>query len=174
MRTRIPGLLLLLGGLLAIAGMFGGLANFIESISPAGQPWRTPGSVDLELTQGRWVLYQQAGLGVSKPAIPPRQVAVLGPAGPLALTCLSCGTSSESMTFNGTRYLGVVSFEVPDPGSYKVTVTTPGQSVVVSPSVWRSILALFGGIGLTLVGGSLSLLALIWLVVAGIRARHDP
>jgi hypothetical protein len=172
MRARVPGVLLAIGSLLAILGVVIGVVNLVHALSPSGQPWATPGARDLHLSAGRWTVYEATDSTTSQPSTRPRQVAVFGPSGSVKLSCAYCGGSRQTLTLGTQTYVGVVTFDAPTDGQYKVTVTSADRSVVVAPGLGRNMLAFAGGFLLAACGGVLAFVSLAWLVIAGIAHRR--
>lgn len=177
MRAKVPGILLAIGALMVLLGMTSGLLGLLPALAGAGPSWATPGARDLTLQPGRWVLYQRAPSVTTDPGIPIRQVSVYGPAGRVDVGCVYCGGSSMTLTTNGRTYLGIAAFDVPTEGTYKITVTTPGEQVMVARSVTRGILAFLGGFMLAMAGGVTCFIAITWLVLGAIipaRTKQPP
>lgn len=168
MRAKVPGLLLAIGAVMVALGLASGLLGLLPALAGTGPSWATPGSRDLTLQPGRWVLYQRAPSTTAEPEIPVRQVAIHGSAGNLAVECIYCGGASMTLTVNGRSYLGIASFEVPAEAVYRITVTTPGQQVMVGRSVTRGLLAFFGGFMLAMAGAVTCFIAITWLVLGAI------
>lgn len=171
MRAKLPGVLLALGTLVLLVGAVAGMFGLAEGLGLRGEPWATPGSRDLNLDTGRWVLYERAPDEQAEPEIPLRRIAVYGPTGTVPLSCASCAGTSQSLTLGSTSYVGVASFQVEQAGSYRITVTEPGQVVMVAPSMVGGLLAFMGGFLLALAGAVLCFVALAWLVVAAVTRR---
>lgn len=172
MRVKVPGALLAIGAAVVLLGLIAALFGIADGWRSGGPSWRTPGSSDLQLEAGRWVIWERATDSDADPQTPLRRISVYGPSGTVALSCVSCGGSHQSMTMGTTSYVGVASFEAPTAGTYKVTVTEPGQVMMVAPSIMGGVLVFTAGVGLSIVGGVICMIALMWLVVAAVTRRH--
>lgn len=169
MRARVPGVLLALGGLVTILGLALGMFSLLGALSPAGGAWVSPGAKDVELSAGRWVVFEATSDTTEDPQTRPRQVSVYGPDGVVPVSCAYC-SGRQTLTVNGQSYVGVVSFSVSDPGTYKVTVTSTGSTMVVAPGIGVSLLVFLGGLLVAAVGAVLAFISLAWLVIGGVTA----
>jgi Protein of unknown function (DUF2510) len=75
------------------------------------------------------------------------------------------------LTVNDNQYLAAASFTAPTAGAYTISVTQPGLTVFVGPSLTSAAGKTAAIAGLGGLGGLLVLISLIWLIV---RAFSKP
>ena len=175
MRKTFPIILILLGVVMFGVGLsqaIGGVTSSIGSIASTtmiSSPFTAPGSTSVELSPGTYTVYENIGFAGSNPGnvtVDPESIRVTGPDGePVSTTCISCGASSSTLTLGSTTYIGVITFAAGQQGQYTVEATDDGgANLVVGPSFAEAI----GGIGLSICGGFLTVVGLIWLIVAAV------
>jgi len=112
-------------------------------------PLTTPGSDEMHLTTGRYVVFELTGSQTNGgpitftqnnfPVLTPGDVTVTGPSGQTVATRFL--SSNQTINRNGKIYTGVIAFNIADAGQYTVTVArVPGEVIVT-----RSILDGQGG-----------------------------
>ena len=192
MRKVLPVVLMVIGVVLLVVGIaaaFGGVTSTINSITSTtmiGSPWTSPGSSTVDLQPGRYTVYENVGFQGSRPGtvtVDPDSITVSGPDGSaVSTTCISCGTSTSTLTLGSTTYIGVVSFSATQAGSYSVESTDDSSAnLVVGPSlaealggIVQDMGGIFGWAGMAALGGLLIFVGVIWLIVALITGRPKP
>lgn len=192
MRKVFPIVLICVGLLMFGIGVwraFVGVGSTIGSIASTtmiGSPWTSPGSSTTDLNPGTYSVYENVGYRGSQPgsvSVDPDTITVTGPDGAaVSTTCISCGTSSATLTLGSTTYIGVVSFTATQAGTYTVASTDPtGAELVVGPSLAEALSGIaqdvggaFVWVGTAILGGILIFVGIIWLIVAAVTARRRP
>jgi hypothetical protein len=157
MRKLWPILLAVVGAVLfavAVGNVIGGVTSTINSI---GTPWTAGTASTQTLSEGGYVIYERA----VAPTISPTDVTVRGPQGPVPVG----QTTSSTVTVGATQYVGVAGFTAPVAGEYTITVENSDAQLVLGPSIAKTLGAAFGWTGAAVLGGTLTLAGLIWLVV---------
>ncbi len=186
MRKTFPIILILLGIVMFGVGLsqaIGGVTSSIGSIASTtmlSATFDAPGSTSVDLEPGTYTVYENIGFAGSNPGnvtVDPESIRVSGPDGEsVSTTCISCGASSSTLTLGSTTYIGVVSFTAGTGGQYTVESSDEGgANLVVGPSFAEAIGGIvnevggaFGWIGLSIFGGFLTVVGLIWLIVAAV------
>ncbi len=186
MRKTFPIVLILLGIVMfgvGLAQAIGGFTSSIGSIASTtmiSAPFTAPSSTSVDLAPGTYTVYENIGFGGSNPGnvtVDPDSITVTAPDGAdLPTTCLSCGSSSSTLTLGSTTYIAVVSFAAPEQGQYTVESTDDGgANLVVGPSFAEAIGGIVnevggavGWVGLAVFGGFLTVVGIIWLIVAAV------
>ncbi|HQR78671.1 MAG TPA: DUF2510 domain-containing protein [Actinomycetota bacterium] len=190
MRKVFPIVLICVGLLMFGVGVwraFVGVGSTIGSVASTtmiGSPWTTPGTSSADLNPGMYSVYEDVGTGGSRQGsvtVDPDSITVTGPDGAqVVTTCISCGTSTATLTLGSTTYIGVISFTATQAGTYTLESTDPnGAQLVLGPSLaeaLRGIAQNVGGafvwVGTAILGGFLVLAGIIWLIVAAITGRR--
>ena len=139
-----------------------------------------PGESASQLEPGGYVVYESAGITDATSArvtIDPDSITVSGPAGAVPVTCISCGSTKTTVTLGDATYVGVVSFTADTAGSYTVAATDSGATLVLGPSVSQTWVGAFRGVGLAMLGGFISIVGVVWLIVAAVlvgASRNRP
>ena len=185
MRKTFPIILILLGIVMfgvglsqAISGVTSSIGS-ITSTTMISATFTSPGSTSVELSPGTYTVYETVAFAGANPGsvtVDQESITVTGPQGEVATTCISCGASSSTLTLGSTTYLGVVSFTAPTQGEYTVEATDDGGAdLVVGPSFAEAIGGIvnevggaFGWVGLSIFGGFLTVVGIIWLIVAAV------
>ncbi len=130
-------------------------------VSFFSEPCATPCSVNLDLGEGTYLVFEQVGVSKQVGAvtasrweaasISPSDVVVTAPDGSVLST--SRPGVTQTIDRNGTTYGGVASFEVPAAGAYEVSVEAPDRtSVVIAPSLGQTFVKALPGLGIGLLG----------------------
>ncbi len=186
MRKTFPIILILLGIVMfgvglsqAISGVTSSIGS-ITSTTMLSSPFTAPGSTSVDLSPGTYSVYENIGFAGSNPGnvtVDPESITVTGPDGEkVATTCISCGASSSTLTLGSTTYIGVISFTAGSQGQYTVEANDDGgANLVVGPSFAEAIGGIvnevggaFGWVGLSIFGGFLTVVGIIWLIVAAV------
>jgi hypothetical protein len=177
MRKVLPILLILLGVGVFAVGVVNAVSGVASSLNTVGEQWRTPGESTSQLEPGGYVVYESAGITDATSArvtIDPDSITVSGPAGAVPVTCISCGSTKTTVTLGDATYVGVVSFTADTAGSYTVAATDSGATLVLGPSVSQTLVGAFRGVGLAMLGGFISIVGVVWLIVAAVLGRRKP
>lgn len=143
-------------------------------------PCVTPCSEVLDLDAGRYVVFEQVGRSRSAgpittttqgpTTISPADVDVTAPTG--GALNISLPGSTQTIDRNGMIFRGVVSFEVPESGRYRVTIDAPGRTAVfVAPGIGQTLLKALPGIALGGVGAIAMVAGVVLLLIAWTRRR---
>lgn len=178
----VPPLAVFLIGLAVFAfGAFRGVSGIVTSLSAVGDPWLTPGKTVQTLEPGTYALYELVpGSGTEggpRVTLEPEQIRVQGPRGEVPVKCVSCGSTSTTVSLGDQSYQAVVTFPADVAGSYTVLSGGNGQEVVVGPSVGDTLSSSATGFGISALGGLLALVGAIWFIVAlitGSRKKTVP
>ncbi len=188
---KAPGPSLRIAILLIVAGVALAIPTFMVGIIPivrdVASPLRfeTPGPVDVHLGKGTWEIYENTGsasIGSSfstddTVTITPADVTVTAVAG-ARVEVFERGSTVESRTTSGRRYVGAVRFTTPASGDYLVTVrTTSPQSVLVARPLTFTIRKAIVWFVLMGTGGILTAVGIVLLIVGSVRrgrARRTP
>jgi hypothetical protein len=176
----VTGLVLLvLGVVLAGVGIVGFGATASSLVASLGAPLPTPTELTKTLDAGTtYAVYELATSGSGATGDP-----YLGniAAGDITVTASDGSTvrvddaPSMTQTFNdgATTYIVVATFDPQTSGSYVVSITTDGSTVIVAPSFTAMAKALpwLGMIGF---GGLLALAGIIVLIVGIVRRSSKP
>jgi len=192
MRKVFPIILILAGVLMFGVGIaftvnsVGSTVGSITSTTMIGSPFTTPGSATSDLQPGTYTVYENIGFTGSQPGnltVDPDSITVTGPDGTdVTTTCISCGASSSTLTLGATTYIGIVSFNAGQAGSYTIASDDDtGANLVLGPSLAEAIGGIvndlggmFGWVGLAVLGGIVGFIGLIWLIVAAVTGRSKP
>ncbi len=158
MRKIWPILLTVIGAILLAVGVgnvVGGVTSTIDSI---GTPWTAGSASTQTLSDGGYVVYERA----AAPTIGPSDITVRGPDGPVPVG----HTTSSTVTIGNVQYVGVAGFTATVAGEYTITVENSDAELVLGPSIAKAVGAAFGWIGAAVLGGTLVLAGVVWLIVA--------
>ena len=182
-QPKAPGPSLRVAILLIVAGLALAIPTFVVGLVPivrdVASPLRfqTPGPVALHLGKGTYEVYEDTGsasFGSSfssddNVTIAPVDVTVTASNG-TALTVFERGSTVESLSTHGERYVGAVRFTTPAAGDYLVTVRTPSsQSVLVARPLTDTIKKVLVWFLLTGVGGIVTVVGIVLLIVGSVR-----
>ena len=170
----IPWLLVVGGAVLIVTAGTTGVQQFMAALTPVAQ-WQTPGSQQVELTAGNWVVYQEIGQPLRPTARAPQQssgsgllapdaVTVTGPQGRVATNCVYC-TRSETLTLGTTTYTGLVMFTAPVDGQYTLTTESGGASLALAPPALQTVSQTFASLAWIGLGAVLLAAGTVWLIV---------
>ncbi len=160
----VPWLLLVAGLALVVVAAVGGARQFFSALSPVAQ-WDTPGSHELHLEAGPWVVYQAAPRGApTRQLLDPTDVVVTGPVGVVPTTCVYC-TMSETLTLGSSHFIGVIRFTAPEGGTYTVTTETRDAELAVAPPALRTVGHVFVSLAWIGLGAALAAVGAGWLIV---------
>jgi hypothetical protein len=177
MRKVLPIGLILVGVVLFAVGVANAVGGVASSLQTIGEPWTAPGSTSQSLEPGKYVVYENAGLAPEQTArvtIDQASIKVTGPDGEVRTTCISCGSSRTTVTLGTTTYVGVVSFQVDTPGTYRVETPSGTANLILGPSITDTLGGVFGWAGLAITGVVLSIAGVVWLIVAAVLGRPKP
>lgn len=138
--------------------------------NPVGGPFAVPGSAELELDDGEWVIFTEDGPPES--FVGPSNVTITGSDGQMVDT-EGAASVVELMEVDGVAYTGAVAFDVPSPGTWTVAVddVNPGN-VQVARSAATDPLVLIGTGFLALLGAVLVVLGIIVAAIGWARRRN--
>jgi hypothetical protein len=180
---RPPGPSLRVAILLIVAGLALAIPTFVVGLVPivrdVASPlrFRPPGPVRLHLGQGTYEVYEDAGsasFGSSfssngNVTIAPDDVTVTASDG-TPLTVFERGSTVESLSTHGERYIGAVRFTTPAAGDYDVTVRASSlESVLVARPLTDTIKKALVWFLLTGVGGIVTVVGIVLLIVGSVR-----
>jgi hypothetical protein len=180
---KAPGPSLRVAIVLIVAGIALAIPTFVVGLVPivrdVASPLRfeTPGPVRLHLGEGTYEVYEDTGsasFGSSfssddNVTISPGDVTVTASDG-TALSVFERGSTVESLSTHGERYVGAVRFTTPAAGDYQVTVRTPAsESVVVARPLTDTIKKALVWFLLTGVGGIVTVVGIVLLIVGSVR-----
>jgi hypothetical protein len=154
--------LLVVGVLVAIVSVVALASAILRSVSNAST-LTGPGSKTVVCRSGVYLFYTESGSNVLNQG----SVAVTGPGG--TAVAVETETAAESVRKNGARYSGELGFTAVHSGTYVVTLSASGVTLVVAPSFGNSARQNLGwaaGVGLGLLA---TLAGLILLIVASVR-----
>jgi hypothetical protein len=173
---RVSIVLIIAGVALAIPTFIAGVVPIVEAVrSPIR--FEVPGRSTMHLERGDYMVYEDKGPSSIGNAfsqddsvtISPQDVSVTAPDG-TAVDVLERGSTTETVSVGGRRYVGAVRFTTPEAGEYVVGVTDTavGHALVAHPlaSVARRSLGWFALAGL---GGLLLILGVVLLIVGAVR-----
>jgi hypothetical protein len=166
MRKILPIGLLVVGLLLFAVALAQGIGGVASSLRTIGQPWTAPQTSSQQLSAGDYVVYEQSRF----PSLAPEDITVTGPAGPVAVA----GTMSSTLTLGNTTYVGIGSFTADRDGTYDIEVIGDGQTVVLGPSLGRTLGGAFAWIAAGIVGVVIAIAGAVWLVVSLVVGRRKP
>lgn len=182
-KSPAPVILLIAGIVLMIGGVAWGVVSVsgeIRGLLPSSI-WTSGSPQPVQLEEGDWAVYAVPTGTTGDPttsglSIDPNNITVTGPDGEaVPTTCISCGISSQTTTYQGAEYLGIVKFTAIRAGIYTVDVQPAGSSVAVARPVTDSIGSIFSGVAIAsllgFVGFLCTLAAIIWLVVRATNRR---
>ncbi|HEX2892470.1 MAG TPA: hypothetical protein VHO29_00520 [Marmoricola sp.] len=145
-------------------------------------PCATPCAQVFDLDAGHYLVFEEVGRSTSvgpfssttetPPTISPADVTVTSSSG----RTLAVGEPSSSQTIdrNGVLYGGVVSFEVPQSGRYRLTVDAPpGRRILVAPGLGQTFLRALPGVGVAVVGFVVGLTGAVLVILAWSRRRTE-
>jgi hypothetical protein len=166
-RPRVwpPVLLMVLGPIVALASVGFLVKGAVSTIT--APTFVIPGSTTRTFDKGVYVVFERTGTtsAAGNASVGPADVQVTGPDGATITTRRM--SSTETVTRDGSVFLGAAKFTVVTPGKYDIEVLAGDDGVaVVGPSLVDSVsknLGWLAGIG---VGGLAFLVGLIWLIVA--------
>jgi hypothetical protein len=171
----ITGLVLLVVGVvMAIAGIVGTVAAAANFITGFGSPVDTPTTISRSLTGGTtYMIYEltTSGTGTASDpfgfSIPMSDITVTAPDGS-TVPLQDPGKLSTTFSDGNDSFIGVVTFDPPATGVYKVAIATEGATVILAPSftAFGSALVWVALIGL---GALLAFVGIILLIVGAVR-----
>jgi hypothetical protein len=182
--------LLIVAVVLVALGLAGVVLSAVWTASAAGRleqsagTFDAPGSARLILDRGTWVVAASPDLAVpgasvsggsfsSGPApqvVPAADVSVTGPSG----TSVALSPSPSQVVFVGGQiYVGVVEFDVPRPGPYRVAIHGTSGSAVVARPVLQALESLLPGIGAMVGSGLVGVVGVVLLIVALVRRARS-
>lgn len=143
-------------------------------------PCLTPCSQRLNLNEGRYLVFEQVGstnqvgpvtsTRTDAASITPADVTVTTPTGE-RLEVTQPG-SNQTIDRNGTMYGGVAIFNVPEAGTYEVSVDVPELTqIFVAPDLGRTMLKALPGFAAAMVASIALLVGLVVLLMARGRRR---
>jgi len=176
----ITGLVLLaLGVVLAVVGIVGVGATASSLVAGLGSPLTTPTELTKKLDAGTtYAVYELATSGTGQTGDPYLGNIV---AGDITVTASDGSTvrvddaPSMTQTFNdgAKAYVVVATFDPQTSGSYVVSITTEGATVIVAPS-FTALAKALPWLGLIGFGGLLALAGIIVLIVGIVRRTSKP
>jgi hypothetical protein len=126
----------------------------------------TPGTVDLELSAGTHMVYEQTG------TLSTEAVRVTSADGDVLFA--GAPRTNETITQGAVSYTGAVSFEVPASGHYQVAVSTSVGRVLVERTLADTLGATWGWMVGAVLGGLMGVAGLIVMIVRATRRRRQP
>lgn len=145
-------------------------------------PCATPCVQERDLEKGNYIVFEQTGSSSQVGPFSARTQghATIGRADVLVTSssgrALAIGEPSSSQTIdrNGTVYVGVVSFHVPESGRYRLSVDAPGATqVLVAPGLGQTLVNAVPGLVVGGLGGLAGSIGLIVLILAWTRRRSS-
>lgn len=132
----------------------------------------TPGRVNLALSAGTHLVFERTGSRGDAPSLSTEAVRVTSADGSVLPD--KRPSTNETITRGSATYTGVVSFDVPERGRYKVTVDASIGRVLVARSFVDSLGAAWRWLVGAVLGGIMALAGLIILIVRATRRRRRP
>lgn len=110
--------------------------------------------------------------------IDPADIAVFGPQGRVATSCVYC-SGSETLTLGSTRYQGIIRFRAAVEGEYTISTEVPDETLIVSPPALQTVGQTFASLAWLGLGVVLIAVGAVWLLVLLILRltrdeRHPP
>jgi Protein of unknown function (DUF2510) len=166
MRKLWPVLLTVVGVVIFALGVgmvIGGVTSTINSI---GTPWVAGSASTQTLSQGSYVVYERSAVST----IGPSDISIRGPEGSVPVG----RTTSSNVTIGDVEYVGVAQFSAPAAGDYTITVENSDAELVLGPSIAQTLGSAMGWTGAAVLGGTLAVAGVVWLVLALILGGRKP
>lgn len=162
MKVAIP--LLVIGAIGAIVSFVGLGEALLHTVSGAAV-MTSPASEQVSCRSGTYLLYVESGSNLLSTGV--GSIVVTGPGGQSVPVVLE--SSVETISRGGEDFSGQVGFVATDAGSYRVTVRSPGTSLVVAPSFTTTASENLGWVISVLLSLLAGLAGLILLIVALVK-----
>jgi hypothetical protein len=185
-RPRPPGPSLRVAILLIVAGAALAIATFIAGIVPVVRtmanpiPFNAPATVSVHLGKGTYMVYEDTGVSTlgsafssnNRVTLTPADVTVSG-ADNTTLTVFDRGSVRETLDRDGERFVGAVRFTTPSSGDYTVRVHSATPKLVeIARPLTTTIRSVLGWFALAGVGGILSVVGIVLLIVGSVRRNR--
>jgi hypothetical protein len=157
--------LLFVGILIAVPCAIKGIAPLINGFTK--DPVVVPLDTRMHFSHGTYLVYERDDFTFGG-SIAPRDVKVTADDG----TTVPTGrpTDDEHITRNGSRYQGVVSFDIPSGGDYRIQVTADqARPVIITRSLVDVVKRSLGWFAAAGLGGVLFVLGVVLLIVGSVR-----
>jgi Protein of unknown function (DUF2510) len=164
-------LTIVLGTALGITGLGVGISKVVHNVS--GISSTTPTDIRTHLDSGTWQIYvAESGFNNDAPVIVPTDVTVTSAGGEQLATRPTPSGLTETVSTDGTTYLGEVQFSVPSSGTYDVSVQgPPGVGIRLSNSLGQVAKRAAVWFGLMGAGFLIGVLGIVLLIVGIVRRR---
>lgn len=175
------------GVALVVLGLLGGVVGGIALVAQVGgdlvrvfsaDPRRTPVELELDLDPGTYIVFELTQAGGSSWNMPASRGTVTVTVDDVTVTApdgsdvpVSPPRFDESLTRGSGDYTGAATFEVDDEGLYRVQVTTPETTILVSPSLGSMFTGSVAWIALLGLGGIVFFVGVVLLVVGLVQRR---
>lgn len=166
MRKLWPILLTVVGAVIFALGVGMVIGGVTSTINAIGTPWVAGSASTQTLSQGGYVVYERAAIAT----LGPTDITVRGPEGAVQVG----HTTSSNVTIGDVQYVGVAGFTAPVAGEYTITVENSDAELVLGPSIAKTLGAAMGWTGAAVLGGTLALAGVVWLVAALILGGRKP
>lgn len=166
MRKLWPILLVLVGVVIfavSVGSVIGGVTSTINSI---GTPWVAGAASTQTLSEGAYVVYERSAIAT----IGPSDITVRGPEGSVPVG----STTSSNVTIGDVQYVGVAAFTATVAGDYTITVENSDAELVLGPSIAKTLGSAMGWTGAAVLGATIALAGVVWLIVALIIGGRKP
>jgi hypothetical protein len=179
-RAIVTGVVLLgLGLVIAVVGIVGFGATASSLIAGLGSPLSTPTEVTKTLDAGTtYAVYELASSGSGQTgdpylgAIEPGDVTVTAADGS-EVVVNDAPSMTQTFADGAKTYVVVATFDPRATGTYVVSITTEGSTVIVAPS-FTALAKALPWLGLIGFGGLLALAGIIVLIVGIVRRSSKP
>lgn len=166
MRKLWPILLVVVGVVLFAVGVGSVIGGVTSTINSIGTPWVAGAASTQQLSEGGYVVYERSAVAT----IGPTDITVRGPGGSIPVG----HTTSSNVTIGEVEYVGVAGFTAPVAGEYTITVENSDAQLVLGPSIAKTLGSAMGWTGAAVLGGTLALAGVVWLVLVLIIGGRKP
>ncbi len=157
--------LLFVGILIAVPSAIKGIAPLVGGFTK--DPVVAPLDTRMHFSHGTYLVYERDDFGLGA-SIAPRDVKVTADDGANVPTGLP--SEDEHITRNSSTYRGVVSFDIPSAGDYRIHVATDqARPVIITRSLVDAVKHAIGWFALMGLGGLLVVLGVVLLIVGSVR-----
>jgi Protein of unknown function (DUF2510) len=157
--------LLFAGIVIAVPCAIKGFAPIVRSFTRT--PVVTPLDTRMHFSHGTYLVYERGDYAFGS-AISPSDVEVTADDGTAVPTGLP--KDEEHITRNDSEYQGVVRFDIPSAGDYRVQVTTDApHAVIITRSLVDAVKGSIGWFAAMSLGGLLFVLGVIFIIVGSVR-----
>jgi hypothetical protein len=170
--SKKPGPSLALSLTLLFAGILIAVPCAIKGFSPiiggfTKDPVVAPLDTRMHFSHGTYLVYERTDFAFGA-AITPRDVKVTADDGTTVPTGLP--TDEEHITRNSSTYQGVVRFDIPSAGDYRIQVTADGaHAIIITRSLVDAVKDSIGWFAAAGLGGVMFVLGVVLLIVGSVR-----